>query len=89
MFAVGYFNLGMTLKATGQLELAVAHYQQAIQLNPNYAEAHQSLAVALLKLGQVGESLEAFRRAIALHEQRNPAEAERLRQGLAEIGFQV
>ena len=89
MFAVGYFNLGMTLKATGQLELAVAHYQQAIQLNPNYAEAHQSLAVALLKLGQVGESLAAFQRAIALHEQRNPAEAERLRQGLAEIGFQV
>ena len=88
-FAVGYFNLGMTLKATGQLELSVAHYQQAIQLNPNYAEAHQSLAVALLKLGQVGESQVAFRRAIDLHAQSNPSEAERLRRGLAEMGFRV
>ncbi len=88
-FAVGYFNLGMTLKASGQLDLAVAHYQQAIQLNPSYAEAYQSMAVALLKLGQVGESQAAFRRAIQLYTQTNPAEAERLRQGLAELGFQV
>lgn len=88
-FAVGYFNLGMTLKATGQLELAVAHYQRAIQLNPNYADAYQSMAVALLKLGQVGESQAAFRQAIDLHVQSNPAEAARLRQGLAEMGFQV
>ncbi|MBW4468117.1 MAG: tetratricopeptide repeat protein [Pegethrix bostrychoides GSE-TBD4-15B] len=88
-FAVGYFNLGMTLKATGQLDLAVAHYQQAIQHNPGYAEAYQSLAVTLLKLGQVGESLAAFRQAIELHSQHNPAEAERLRQGLAEMGLRL
>lgn len=88
-FTMGHYNLGMTLKAMGQLEEAIAHYQQAIQLNPAYAEAYQNLGVTLLKLGKVAESLAAFERAIALHQQQDPTEAQRLRQGLQEMGFQV
>lgn len=87
-FAVGHYNLGMTLKVMGCLKDAKAAYQQAIALNPNYAEAYQNLGVVLLKLGKVPESLPVFKRAIALHQQQNPSEAERLRQGLAEMGFQ-
>ena len=86
-FAIGYYNLGMTLKALGQMPEAIAAYQKAISLNPEYAEAYQNLGVVLLKIGYVDESLLAFRRAIALHEQNNPSEAARLRQGLKEIGF--
>lgn len=89
-FAAGHNNLGMTLKALGQLEDAIASYQTAIQLNPEYADAYQNLGVVLLKLGKVPESLSAFRNAIALHELKNNlAEAQRLRQGLQEMGFQV
>jgi tetratricopeptide (TPR) repeat protein len=88
-FATGHYNLGMTLKAMGQLTEAIAAYQQAIQLNPSHAEAHQNLGVALLKLGKVNESLTAFRQAIALHEQQQPIEADRLRQGIQELGLQV
>jgi glycosyltransferase involved in cell wall biosynthesis len=88
-FAVGKYNLGMALKAIGRLPDAIATYRQAIQLNPDYAEAYQNLGVALLKMGNVIESLEAFGKAIALHEQHNPEEAARLRQGLQEMGFQV
>jgi tetratricopeptide (TPR) repeat protein len=89
-FAAGHNNLGMTLKALGQLEAAIASYQTAIQLNPEYADAQQNLGVVLLKLGKVPESLAAFRKAIALHEARNnQAEAQRLRLGLQEMGFQV
>lgn len=88
-FAVGKYNLGMALKAMGRLPDAIAAYRQAIQRNPDYAEAYQNLGVALLKMGNVLESLEAFGKAIALHEQHNPEEAARLRQGLQEIGFQV
>lgn len=89
-FAVGTYNLGMTLKAQGNLAEAIAAYRQAIQLNPHYAEAYQNLGVALLKIGNVVESLEAFRQAITLHHQlNNSAEAERLRQGLREMGFQI
>lgn len=89
-FAVGYYNLGMALKAMGLLTDAIAAYQQALHLDPNYAQAHQNLGVALLKIGSVPASLEAFRKAIALHdEQHNPAEAQRLRQGLREMDFHI
>ncbi|GAB1538546.1 glycosyltransferase [Scytonema sp. NUACC21] len=86
-FAVGHYNLGMTLKAMGLFKDAIIAYQKAIQLNPKYAEAFQNLGVVLLKLGYVQDSLTAFRTAIALHEQQNPDEAKRLRQGLQEMGL--
>jgi tetratricopeptide (TPR) repeat protein len=86
-FAAGHNNLGMTLKALGQLEPAIAAYQRAIQLKPDYADAHQNLGVVFLKLGKVPESLAAFKSAIALHETHTPQEAQRLRQGLRNMGF--
>jgi tetratricopeptide (TPR) repeat protein len=88
-FAAGYSNLGMTLKAMGRFQDAIAAYKQAIDLNPNYAEAYQNLGVVLLKMGKVAESLAAFEQAIALHNQQNPDEAQRLRQGLQDLGFWV
>ncbi len=88
-FAAGYYNLGMTLKAEGNLTAAIAAYQQAITLNPDYAVAYQNLGVALLKVGNPPASLAAFRQAIALHQQQDPTEAERLRQGLKALGFDL
>ncbi|HEY9646274.1 MAG TPA: tetratricopeptide repeat protein, partial [Chroococcidiopsis sp.] len=88
-FATAHNNLGMTLKALGKLPDAIAHYQQAIALNPDYADAQQNLAVALLKLGRVPESMAHFQQAIALHQQHNPPEAQRLREGLLQMGFQL
>lgn len=88
--AVGHNNLGMTLKALGRFEDAIASYHKAIECNPDYADVYQNLGVVWLKLGKVPESLSAFRKAIALHEsQNNPTEAQRLRQGLQGMGFQV
>jgi tetratricopeptide (TPR) repeat protein len=88
--AVAHNNLGMTLKALGELEKAIASYQQAIALKPDYADAYQNLGVVWLKVGKVPESLSAFQKAIALHTaQNNQIEAQRLRQGLQEMGFQV
>jgi tetratricopeptide (TPR) repeat protein len=87
-FVTVHYNLGMVLKAMGHLTEAVTQYQKAIDLNPNYAEAYQNLGVALLKLEQSAEGMQAFKRAIELHQQQNPQEAARLRQGLRELGFQ-
>jgi len=88
-FAAGYNNLGMTFKGMGLLEEAIRLYQQAIKCQPDYADAHQNLGVAFLKKGKVQQSLSAFGKAIALHEAHNPTEAQRLRQGLQDMGFPV
>ncbi len=85
--AQGHYNLGMALRALGDLAGAIAHYHQAIALAPDDAAAHQNLGVALLKAGQVADSLTAFERAIALHQQAGSPEAERLRHGLRNMGF--
>lgn len=86
-FAIAHYNLGATLKAMNQFEDAIEHYLKAIDLDPNYAEAYQNLGVVLLKIGQVPQSIEAFQHAIALHEQNGSPEADRLRQGLRDMGL--
>ena len=85
--AKAHYNLGMALKALGQLSGAIAAYQRALQFAPDYAEAHQNLGVVLLKLGRVPESLRSFQSAIALYDQRQSPEGDRLRRSLQEMGF--
>lgn len=86
-FVIGYYNLGMVCKAMGLFSQAIDCYNHAINLNPDYAEAYQNLGVVLLKIGHVSASLEAFEYAISLHELHNPEEAQRLHQGLQEMGL--
>lgn len=87
-FALAYFNLGIAKRAQGDLEGAVAAYEQAIALDANYAAAHQNLGVALFKLGRVPESIQALNQAVTLYRQTDPAEAERLLQGIRNLGIQ-
>ena len=42
------YNLGMELAARGEPDAAIASYQNALQLRPDYAEAHANLAMSLL-----------------------------------------
>ncbi|AFY35742.1 glycosyl transferase family 2 [Calothrix sp. PCC 7507] len=86
-FATGHYNLGMIRKALGLFTDAIASYQKAIKLKPNYADAYQNLGVVQLKVGNVQASVIAFKNAIALHAENNPEEAQRLRQGLREMGL--
>ncbi len=86
-FVFGHYNLGMVCKAMGLFTEAIDAYNNAINLRPDYAEAYQNLGVVLLKVGDVESSLEAFEYAISLHELNNPEEAQRLHQGLQEMGL--
>jgi tetratricopeptide (TPR) repeat protein len=88
-FAMGHYNLGLTLKAMGNLTAAIAHYRRAINLEPNYAEAHQNLGVVLFKVGQIEEGLREFTCAIDLYEVQGSPDAQRLRQGIKDMGFEV
>jgi tetratricopeptide (TPR) repeat protein len=85
--AIAHYNLGTAHRARGYLDEAIAAYQQAIALAPDYAEAHQNLGVARFKLGQIPEALQAFQQAIALYGATDPATANRLRQGVVNLGI--
>ena len=87
-FAVGYYNLGRIFKAKGQLQAAIAAYQQAIKYDPNYAPAYQNLGLIYLKTGNLPESAIALQRAVSLYDSQNPEQAERLRQGLRDLGYE-
>ena len=45
--------MGLRKKEIGQLEEAVASYNQAIQLKPDYAEAHWNLSLVVLLFGDL------------------------------------
>jgi tetratricopeptide (TPR) repeat protein len=61
-----YYTEGARLQDEGNLEGAVASYQQAILLNPNFTEAQINLGVALVNLGRIPEAIAAYREAIRL-----------------------
>ncbi|WP_082647784.1 YfaP family protein [Lysobacter antibioticus] len=50
----------------GNLEGAVALYQQSIELDPDFALAYSNLGLAYVKLGRSAEAIWASRKAIAL-----------------------
>ena len=57
----------------GNLEPAIHHYQAALQLNPEHAQAHHNLGLALHALQQFEQALSCFDRALTI--QPNDADA--------------
>jgi tetratricopeptide (TPR) repeat protein len=51
-------NLGSILNAKGQTQEAIQHLEEALRLNPDFADAHNNLAVALYRIP--GRSNQAF-----------------------------
>lgn len=52
--------------AEGKVQQAVGAYRKALQLNPNYAQAHYNLSLALDKLGDFGEEQQQLEEAANL-----------------------
>ncbi|MFZ2542181.1 MAG: tetratricopeptide repeat protein, partial [Gallionella sp.] len=59
-------NLGMVLHELGKVNEAIASCRQALKLNPDFAEAHNSLGNFLKDIGQFDEAIANFRRALQL-----------------------
>ncbi len=57
---------GYALKDQGKLDEAVACYRRALELNPDYAEAHNNLGIALKDQGKLDEAVACYRRALEL-----------------------
>ncbi len=52
--------------AMGQFEEAIQHYKRAVQLRPDYAKTHYSLARAFLSTGRSQEAIEQYRQSLKL-----------------------
>ncbi len=64
----GFFmNLGGILRKTKDYEGAIAAYQKAIELNPNYTFAYNSLGSVLNDMGRHKKAIAAYQKAIELN----------------------
>ncbi|MDC0056813.1 tetratricopeptide repeat protein [Alphaproteobacteria bacterium] len=58
--------LGAALQGQGKLQEAVANYDRAIQIRPNYANAYSNRGTALQEMGRLEDALESCDRAIQI-----------------------
>jgi len=61
-----HYNLGIVLKAQGQLREAAASYERAITRKPDYADAHNNLGNVWKELGERDKAKASFERALHL-----------------------
>ena len=57
---------GHSALAVGEMVEAAEHYRKASQLDPNLADAWQSLGMALVKLEKLDEAIEVLRKLVKL-----------------------
>jgi len=60
------YNLGLALGKAGKISPAIAHFQRAVQLKPDFAETHNYLGTALLQAGKASEAVEQYRQALRI-----------------------
>jgi tetratricopeptide (TPR) repeat protein len=71
--ALKEFKKARTVSSKGDNETALDHLQNAVQLDPEFADAHNDLGVALARLGNTGEAVEQFQKAVSLAPDHNRA----------------
>jgi tetratricopeptide (TPR) repeat protein len=60
-------NIAINLVQKGRMDEAIAHYDQALELDPSYGEAHYNLANALVRLGRMDEAIAHYEKAVELN----------------------
>ncbi|MFZ6733019.1 tetratricopeptide repeat protein [Undibacterium sp. Ji42W] len=60
-------NLGLALRESAQPDQALACFQQACKLKPDYAEAHSNIGNVYKDIGQQDDAILAYRQAIRLN----------------------
>jgi tetratricopeptide (TPR) repeat protein len=50
----------------GKVREAIAHYEEALRIDPDLVEAHYNLGVALEKAGRVPEAMQHYQQALKL-----------------------
>ncbi len=60
------YNLGGALTQTGKIGEAIACYEQALRINPDFVEVHYNLGMALAQTGKIGEAIAHFEQALRI-----------------------
>src|SRR4029077_20113656 len=66
-------NLGNAFLRKKLVDEAIAHYERAVELRPDYADRHYNLGSALLQEGRIDEAIAHWQRTLSI--QPNDAEA--------------
>jgi tetratricopeptide (TPR) repeat protein len=66
-------NVANRLLEAGDLDAAIAQYQTAIRLDPDFPEAHHNLGVAYKRAGRRSDAVRELRRATGLERRRKKA----------------
>ena len=61
-----HYNIGLAKWALGRRAEATAHWERALALNPDFAQAHMNLGNALREDGRTADAVTHLRRALAL-----------------------
>ncbi len=63
---IAHTNLGVMLYTSGQIEPAIAHLEEAVGLQPNFAESRNDLGIAFYKAGRLAEAILQYGEALRL-----------------------
>jgi len=63
---MAHYNLGIALNKQGDIDGAIVHYRQALELRPSYAEAHYNLGRLLVQEGQLDEAITHYEKALEM-----------------------
>jgi len=69
--------LDKVLAAQGRLDKAIDLFLQAVQIQPDFAEAYQNLVMALGEKGMKDEAAQEFQQALRITQSRPQAEGHR------------
>ena len=70
---MAYNNISISLLQKGKTDEAIAHYNKALELDPNYGEGHYNLANALLRVGRTEEAIIHYEKALEIYPKNIPA----------------
>ena len=60
------YSLGLALAQAGRIPEAIAQYEQALRLKPDYAEAHNNLGIALEQVGKIEEATAHYEQTLRI-----------------------
>jgi tetratricopeptide (TPR) repeat protein len=63
---IAHYNLGVVSGQAGRVREEIEHYEQALRINPDYAQAHNNLGSALLRLGKPQEAIGQYEQALRI-----------------------